>query len=44
VHLEGSQDAVKATGSNLIFSISRVHSPHTDGALHDYKSMDDGVL
>ena len=44
VHLEGSRDAVKAMGSKLVFSISRVHSPHMDGALHDYKSMDDGVL
>ncbi|MFZ2163720.1 MAG: alpha/beta hydrolase [Sideroxyarcus sp.] len=44
VYLNGSQDAVKAVGSKLIFSICRVHSPHTDGALHAYKKINDGVL
>ncbi|MBI4809775.1 MAG: alpha/beta hydrolase [Nitrosomonadales bacterium] len=44
VHLKGSQDAVKALGSKLVFSISQVHSPHSDGAMHAYKQMDDGVL
>lgn len=44
VSLKGSKDAVKATGSKLVFSISQVHSPHSDGAMHDYKNMPDGVL
>lgn len=44
VHLTGSKDAVKAVGSKIVFSISQVHSPHTDGAMHTYKSMVDEVL
>ncbi len=44
VHLQGSQDAVKAMESKIVFSISQVHSPHTDGAMHAFKSMADGVL
>jgi pimeloyl-ACP methyl ester carboxylesterase len=44
VHLKGSRDAVKATGSKFVFSISRVHSPHMNGALHIYKKMVDEVL
>lgn len=44
VHLKGSRDAVKAVGSKLVFSVSQVHSPHTDGALHDYRNIVDGVL
>lgn len=44
VRLKGSQDAVKAVGSKLVFSVSQVHSPHTDGALHDYRNIVDGVL
>jgi pimeloyl-ACP methyl ester carboxylesterase len=44
VQLKGSQDAIKAVGSNFIFSICRVHSPHTEGTLHVYKKMNDGVL
>jgi hypothetical protein len=44
VHLDGSRDAVKAMGSKLLFSVSWVHSPHTDGALHTYKKMNDEVL
>jgi pimeloyl-ACP methyl ester carboxylesterase len=44
VQLKGIQDAVKAAGSKFVFSISRVHSPHTDGPLHIYKKMSDGVL
>lgn len=44
VHLQGTQDAVKAVGSKLVFSISQVISPHTNGALHDYRKIDDGVL
>ncbi len=44
VYLKGIQDAVKAMDSKFVFSISRVHSPHTDGPLHIYKKMSDGVL
>jgi hypothetical protein len=44
VYLVGSKDAVKAAGSKFVFSISRAHSPHTDGALHFYRKMNDGVL
>lgn len=44
VHLKGTQDAVKASGSKFVFSISRVHSPHMDGSLHVYKKMVDEVL
>lgn len=44
VYLKGSKNAVKSEGSKLLFSICRVHSPHTDGSLHAYKKMDDGVL
>lgn len=44
VYLNGSQDAVKAVGSKLVFSVCRVHSPHSDGALHVYKKMNDDVL
>jgi pimeloyl-ACP methyl ester carboxylesterase len=44
VHLMGSQDAVMATDSKFVFSICHVHSPHTDGTLHVYKKMDNGVL
>jgi hypothetical protein len=44
VHLKGGREAVKAVGSKLVFSVSEVHSPHTDGALHDYRNMVDGVL
>jgi pimeloyl-ACP methyl ester carboxylesterase len=44
VHLNASQDAVKAVGCKFVFSISRVHSPHMDGSLHYYKKMDDEVL
>lgn len=44
VHLQGSAQAVKAYDSKLIFSLSHVTSPHTTGALHDYKKIDDGVL
>jgi pimeloyl-ACP methyl ester carboxylesterase len=44
VRLEGSQDAVKAKESKFVFSICHVHSPHTDGPLHIYKKMDNGVL
>lgn len=44
VYLNGNQDAVKAVGSKLVFSVCRVRSPHTDGTLHAYKKMNDGVL
>jgi pimeloyl-ACP methyl ester carboxylesterase len=44
VQLKGNRDAVKAAGSNFVFSICRVHSPHTEGTLHVYKKMNDGVL
>ncbi|MBI5007945.1 MAG: alpha/beta hydrolase [Nitrosomonadales bacterium] len=44
VHLKGNKDAVKAYGSKVVFSISEIHSPHTNGAMHAYKQMDDGVL
>lgn len=44
VHLKGTQDAVKAVGSKFVFSICRASSPHTDGSLHLYKKMNDGVL
>jgi pimeloyl-ACP methyl ester carboxylesterase len=44
VHVRGKQDAVKALGSKLVFSISEVNSPHSEGAMHAYKKMDDGVL
>lgn len=44
VHLKGKQDAVKALGSKLVFSICEIHSSHMDGAMHAYKKMDDGVL
>jgi len=44
VQLKGIQDAVKAVDSKFVFSICRVHSPHTDGPLHIYKKISDGVL
>jgi hypothetical protein len=44
VHLQGSRDAVRAMESKIVFSISQVHSPHTDGAMHAFKSMADEVL
>lgn len=44
VHLKGIQDAVKAVNSKFLFSISRAHSSHMDGALHIYKKMVDDVL
>ncbi len=44
VHLQGSQQAVKAFDSKLIFSLSHATSPHSNGFLHDYKKIDDGVL
>jgi len=44
VHLNAKQDGVKALGSKLVFSICEIHSLHTDGAVHAYKKMDDGVL
>ncbi len=44
VHLNGSRDAVKAVDSKIVFSVSRVHSPHMDGAMHAYRKMDDGVF
>jgi len=44
VHLQGSQDAVKAVDSKFTFSVSEVHSPHTDGTLHTYKKMADETL
>jgi pimeloyl-ACP methyl ester carboxylesterase len=44
VYLKGSRDAVKAVGSKFVFSVCHVHSTHTNGALHIYKKMDDGVL
>ena len=44
VHLNGSRDAVKAVDSKIVFSVSRVHSPHMDGAMHAYRKMGDGVL
>jgi len=44
VHLTGTIDAVKATGSKFVFSISRAHSPHMNGPLHFYRKMADEVL
>lgn len=44
VHLKGSQDAVKAVGSKFVFSVCRVQSPHSNGPLHAYKKMNNGVL
>lgn len=44
VHLNGSHDAVKASGSKFVFSVSRVHSPHMDGTLHTYRKMNDDTL
>ena len=44
VHLTGTIDAVKATGSKFVFSISRAHSPHMDGTLHFYRKMANEVL
>jgi len=44
VHLNGSRDAVRGVNSKFVFSISRVHSPHTEGSLHTYKKMIDDVL
>lgn len=44
VHLNAKQNGVKALGSKLVFSICEIHSSHTDGAVHAFKKMDDGVL
>jgi hypothetical protein len=44
VHLNGSQDAVKAVDSKFVFSVSRASSSHMDGALHVYKKMNNEVL
>jgi hypothetical protein len=44
VHLEASQDAVKAVGSKFVFSISHAHSKHMDGPLHFYRKMNNEVL
>ncbi len=44
VHLEASQDAVKAVGSKFVFSVSHAHSKHMDGPLHFYRKMNKEVL
>lgn len=44
VHLNAKAAGVKALGSKLLFSICVIHSQHTDGAVHDYRNLDDGVL
>ncbi len=40
VRLTASRDAVEASGSKFVFSVSQVHSSHMDGTLHVYKKMD----
>lgn len=44
VHLEASQDAVKAVGSKFVFSVSHARSKHMNGPLHIYKKMNNEVL
>ncbi len=44
VHLKASKDAVKASGSKFVFSVSQAHSLHTDGNLHFYRKMNDSAL
>ncbi len=43
-HLSGTQAAIKGVNSKLIFSVSRVSSPHSSGHLHTFKSMRDEEL
>lgn len=44
VQLNGSQHAVKAQRSKLVFSLCWLNGADHAGALHDYKPIEDGVL
>ena len=44
VHLRGGQDSVQAMNSKIVFSISRLRSPHQEGYMHAYRSMANEAL